>query len=95
MNRLLVTSRTQPNTDLPKYHWMSELSVVLLSLFSLVGLLYCLKIKRQIQQKFEIFRQPKRTEEEEEFSSSATEVIVIDDMAIVNNIKISNSQISN
>ena len=45
MNRLLVASKTRPDIDLPKYHGISEFSVVPLSLFTLVGLLYYLKDK--------------------------------------------------
>ena len=94
MNRLLVASRTRPDIDLPKYLGMPQFSVVPLSLFTPLSLYY-LKDKAANATELRNFQAAKENQSIEEFSSNAREVAVIDGMAIVNNINITNGQISN
>ena len=60
MNRLLVSSRTRPDIDLPKFLGMYEFSVIPPSIFTPDGSLYYPKIKLQLSPTFETFSRKKK-----------------------------------
>ena len=94
MNRFLIGSRIGPDIDLPKYLGMCELSVLPLSLFTLDGSLYYPEDEEKIATELQNLQAAEKNQSiDEGFSSNATKVTVIDEMAIVNEINIANSQI--
>ena len=93
MNRILVASRSRPETDLSNIFSTYEFSVVPLSLSATDGSLYYGKEKSVIAKELREFESEEIGTQEED--SESRKVIIIDAMAILNKIDIKSEFIEN
>ena len=93
MNQILIASRSRPETDLSNIFGIYRFSVVPVSLFAADGSLYCSKDKSVIAKELREF-EPEEIGMPEEDSESR-KVIIIDAMAIVNEIDIKSESTEN